>query len=87
MEGASDEGRAPCVLVSTIQWKPFWFAMQLYPQNDWAGWQIYVNFDVCTPAPAHGLIWPTLTNTLLCVPSNQVKTSKTGGYYIPCQGG
>ena len=30
----------PCahyVMVSKIQWKPFWLASQLYPQNDWTG--------------------------------------------------
>ena len=30
----------------------FWLAAQLYPQNDWTGWQYGVNDDVCTPAPS-----------------------------------
>ena len=30
-------------MVSKIQWKPFWLATQLYPQNDWAGWQFGIN--------------------------------------------
>ena len=32
------------VMVSKIQWQPFWLATQLYPQNDWTGWQIRVNY-------------------------------------------
>ena len=36
------------VMVSKIQWKPFWLATQLYPQNDWTGW----NF-VCTEKYLH----------------------------------
>ena len=35
---------------SRIQWKPFWLATQLYPQNDWAGQQFRVNYDVCAQA-------------------------------------
>ena len=38
-------------MVSKIQWKPFWLATQLCPQNDWFGWQNGVNYDVCTQAP------------------------------------
>ena len=36
------------VMVSKIQWKPFWLAtlLRLYPQNDWTGWQDDVNDDV-----------------------------------------
>ena len=30
-------------MVCKIQWKPFWLATQLYPQNDWTGWQNGVN--------------------------------------------
>ena len=30
-------GRAHYVMVSKIQWKPFWLATQLDPQNDWTG--------------------------------------------------
>ena len=26
------------IMVSKIQWKPFWLATQLYPQNDWTAW-------------------------------------------------
>ena len=26
------------IMVSKIQWKPFWLAIQLCPQNDWTGW-------------------------------------------------
>ena len=33
-------------MVSKIQWKPFWLATKIFPQNDWAGWQIRVNYDV-----------------------------------------
>ena len=39
-------GRAHHVIVSKIQWKPFWLAIQLYPQIDWTGWQNGVNDDV-----------------------------------------
>ena len=28
-------GRAHYIMVSKIQWKPFWLATQIYPQNDW----------------------------------------------------
>ena len=34
------------VIAFKIQWKPFWRATQLYPQNNWAGWQLCVNYDV-----------------------------------------
>ena len=37
-------------MVSKIQWKPFWFATQLYPQNDCTGWQNGVNDDECRQA-------------------------------------
>ena len=36
------------VMVSKVQWKPFWPTIQLYPQNDSPGWQICVNCDVFT---------------------------------------
>ena len=36
---------------SPIQRKPFWPATQLYPPNDWTGWQNGVNYDVFTQAP------------------------------------
>ena len=49
--GPSQWGRAHYVMVSRIQWKPFWLATQLYPQNDWTGWQNGVNNDVCAQAP------------------------------------
>ena len=39
------------IMVSRIQWKPFWLATQSYPQNDWTGWQNGVNDDVCAQAP------------------------------------
>ena len=45
-----NESRAHYVMVSKIQWKPFWLATQLYPQNDWTGWQNGVNDDVCRQA-------------------------------------
>ena len=38
------------VMLSTTQSKPFWLATQLYPQNDWTGWQNGVNDDVCAQA-------------------------------------
>ena len=38
------------VMVSKIQWKPFWLAIELYYQNDWTGWQFCLNDDIriCT---------------------------------------
>ena len=53
--GLCDEGRAHYVMVSKIQWKPFWLATQPYLQNDWTGWQNGVNDDVCVHAPSSGL--------------------------------
>ena len=38
------------IMVSKIQWKPFWLATQLFPQNDWTGLQNGVNYDICTQA-------------------------------------
>ena len=45
--------RVHYVMVSKIQWKPFWLATQLYPQNDWTGWQFLVSIGigVCALAP------------------------------------
>ena len=34
------------MVVSKFQWKPFWLATQLYPQNDWTGWQFGVDYDI-----------------------------------------
>ena len=45
-------GRVHYVMLSRIQWKPFWLATQLYPQNDWTGWQNGVNYDVCAQSPS-----------------------------------
>ena len=45
-EVPNNGGRVHYVIVSKIQWKPFWLATQLYPQNDWTEWQFCVN--VCT---------------------------------------
>ena len=44
-------GRAHYSMVSKIQLKPFWLATQLYPQNDWTGWQNGVNDDAFAQAP------------------------------------
>ena len=38
--------RAHHVMVSKVQWKPFWLATQLYPQNDWTGWQNGVKYEI-----------------------------------------
>ena len=63
---------APCnngacahyVMVSRIQWKPFWLATQLYPPNDRTGWQklISVNYD----APVFAKAPLRLARNLLC---------------------
>ena len=34
---ARNRGRAHYVIESKVQWKPFWLAIQQYPQNDWLG--------------------------------------------------
>ena len=46
-------------MVSKIQWKPFWLATELCPQNDWTGWQNGVNDDVRAQAPCQ-CAWPGL---------------------------
>ena len=38
-------------MVSKFQWKPFWLATQLYPQNDWSATQNRVKYDVFAQAP------------------------------------
>ena len=38
-------------MISKIQWKPFWPAIQVYPQNDWTGWGFRVNYDVVRTGP------------------------------------
>ena len=42
-------------MVSTFQWKPFWLATQLYPQNDWTGWQFREKYDILAQAPSKSL--------------------------------
>ena len=49
----SNGGHALYVMVSKIQWKPFWLGIQLYSQNDWTGRQNGVNDDVCAQAQFH----------------------------------
>ena len=34
------------IILSKTQWTPFWLAAQLYPPNDWAGWQFCVNYEL-----------------------------------------
>ena len=41
-----NEASGHYVMVSRSQWKPFWLATHLYPQNDWTGWQFPVCYDV-----------------------------------------
>ena len=36
-ESQTNGGRAHYVIESKVQWKPFWLATFLYPQNDWLG--------------------------------------------------
>ena len=52
-------------MVSKIQWKPFWLATQLYPQNDWTGWQNDVNDDVCVQASLS--VWGSVMQQLVQV--------------------
>ena len=54
-------------MVSKIQWKPFWLATQLYPPNDWTGWQNGANNDLCAQAPLLTIFvsqthWPLFGN-------------------------
>ena len=51
MPTSGNGGREHYVIVSKIQWKPFWLVTQLYPHNDWARWQNGVNDDVCAQSP------------------------------------
>ena len=52
MERLTENGAcAHFVMVSKFQWKPFWLATPLDPQNGWTGWQIFVNNDVFAQAP------------------------------------
>ena len=44
-------GGAHYVMVSRIQWQPFWIATQLCPQNDWTGWQFCAHYDTCVQPP------------------------------------
>ena len=44
------------VMVSKIQWKPFWLATQRDPQNDWTATQNRVNYDVFAQAPSGGIL-------------------------------
>ena len=41
--GSQNWACAHYVMVSKIQWKPFWLATQLDPQNDWTATQNRVN--------------------------------------------
>ena len=48
-------------MVCKIQWKLFWLATQLCPQNDWTGWQFRVNSDVFAQAQFNGSLFWVLT--------------------------
>ena len=67
----SNGGSAHYAMVSKIQWKPFWLATQLYPENDRTGSQNGVNDDVCAQAPSN-LLLPSLP--WLC--AHMVKTRR-----------
>ena len=47
------------VMVSRIQWKPFWLATQLYAQNDWTGWQNRANYMTYSHRPHWVARWET----------------------------
>ena len=51
LSGTTNGGRAQCVTVSKIQWKPFWLATQLDRENNRTGWQDDANNDACEQAP------------------------------------
>ena len=46
IKGTINGACAHFVMVTRIQWKPFWLATHLYPQNDWIGSQFRVNYDI-----------------------------------------
>ena len=46
-----DGACAHYVMVSKLQWKPFWLATQRDPQNDWTATPNGVNYDVFAQAP------------------------------------
>ena len=50
------EACAHYVMVSKLQWKPFWLATQRDPQNDWTATQNRVNCDVFAQAALHSCI-------------------------------
>ena len=48
-------------MVSKVQWKPFWLATQLFPQNDWAGFAILCE-DCCIRTDA--IVGASITYTV-----------------------
>ena len=52
-------GCAHYVIVSKVQWKPFWLATQLYPQNDWLG--VPYTMTYAPPPPPPPIIMLTLS--------------------------
>ena len=56
------------IVVSKIQWKPFWLASQLYPQNDSTGWQCRLNFDMIRTGPRHwAFVWKSFASSCLAI--------------------
>ena len=51
-----------------VQWKSFWLATQLYPQNDWTGWQFPLYYDIRARPPLKQLKKSKLNiGTFVCV--------------------
>ena len=52
------ERMGPCALRHGIQtsMEAIWHATQLYPQNNWTGWQYGVSNDVYAQAPLHSVM-------------------------------
>ena len=53
---SSNGACANYVMVSRFQWKPFWFATQRDPQNDWTATQNRVKYDVFAQAPFNSFV-------------------------------
>ena len=51
------------IILSKIQWKPFWLATQLHPQGEWTRWQNGVNYDIFVQASS--IQWPSIVFCLL----------------------
>ena len=63
----------------SIQWKPFWLAIQLYPQNDEDGWQNGVNSFFYHSA----ILWNSLPFEIQEIQNNQHFKSAVENHWAP----